>query len=94
MRQRLRDEHPEGWYGKMQALRMGGQTVTTITEEPIAPVQDSDVLNSVLLASHNPREALHRIGYLVQDAREHIRNKDTTKAMVCLNKIAQLTGNY
>jgi hypothetical protein len=67
---------------------------TTITEEPIAPVQDSDAMNSAILASHNPREALNRIYYITRDAREHIRNKDTTKAMVCLNKIAQLTGNY
>ena len=65
---------------------------TTITEERIAPVQNSDAINSAILASHNPREALNRIGYLVQDAKEHIRNKDATKAMVCLNKIAQFTG--
>ena len=65
---------------------------TTISEERIAPVQNSDAMNSAILASHNPREALNRIGYLVQDAKEHIRNKDTTKAMVCLNKIAQFTG--
>jgi len=65
---------------------------TTIVEERIAPVQNSDAMNSAILASHNPREALNRIGYLVQDAKEHLRNKDTTKAFVCLNKIAQLTG--
>ena len=58
----------------------------------IAPSQNSDAMNSAILASHNPREALNRIGYLVQDAKEHVRNKDTTKAMVCLNKIAQFTG--
>ena len=65
---------------------------TTIKEERIAPVQDSDAMNSAILASHNPREALNRIGYLTDEARQHIRNKDTTKAMVCLNKIAQFTG--
>jgi len=64
----------------------------TITEEPIAPIIDSDVKNDTLLASHNPREALKRIGYLVQDAKEHIRNDDTSKAFDCLNRIGWLTG--
>ena len=63
-----------------------------MSDAQIAPVQDSDAMNSAILASHNPREALARIGYLVQDAKEHIRNKDTTRATVCLNKIAWLTG--
>ena len=65
-----------------------------MSDTQIAPIIDSDVKNDMLLASHNPREALNRIYYITRDAREHIRNKDTTKAMVCLNKIAQLTGNY
>jgi len=63
-----------------------------MSDAQIAPVQDSDAINSAILASHNPREALARIGYLTNEARQHIRNKDTTKAMVCLNKIAQFTG--
>jgi len=65
---------------------------TTITEERIAPVQNSDAMNSSILASHNPREALNRIGHLTTEAKQHLRNKDTTRAMVCLNKIAQFTG--
>ena len=65
-----------------------------MSDTQIEPIIDSDVKNDMLLASHNPREALNRIYYITRDAREHIRNKDTTKAMVCLNKIAQLTGNY
>ena len=65
-----------------------------MSDTQIAPIIDSDVKNDMLLASHNPQEALNRIYYIMRDAREHIRNKDTTKAMVCLNKIAQLTGNY
>jgi len=28
MRERLRDEHPEGWYCAVQALRMGRETMT------------------------------------------------------------------
>jgi hypothetical protein len=64
----------------------------TIIEEPITPVQDSDAMNSALLASHNPREALNRIGYLTTEAKQHLQNKDTTRAMVCLNKITQFTG--
>ena len=62
------------------------------SDAQIAPIIDSDVKNDMLLASHNPREALARIGYLTNEARQHIRNKDTTKAIVCLNKIAQFTG--
>ena len=65
---------------------------TTITEERIAPVQNSDAINSAILASHNPREALNRIGYLVQDAKEHVRNEDMAKAFDCLNRIGWLTG--
>ena len=63
-----------------------------MSDAQIEPVQDSDAMNSALLASHNPREALNRIGYLTTEAREHLRNKDTTKAFLCLNKIAWLTG--
>jgi hypothetical protein len=65
---------------------------TTITEERIAPVQDSDAMNSALLASHNPREALKRIGYLTTEAQQHIRNGDKGKAFDCLNRIGWLTG--
>ena len=64
----------------------------TITEERIAPIQDSDAMNSAILSSHNPREALNRIGYLTTEAKQHLWNKDTTKAFICLNKIAWLTG--
>ena len=64
----------------------------TIIEGPISPVQDSDAMNSAIIASHNPREALNRIGYLTTEAKQHLRNKDTTRAIVCLNKIAQFTG--
>jgi hypothetical protein len=53
---------------------------------------NGDAINSAILASHNPREALNRIGHLTTEARQHLRNKDTTRAMVCLNKIAQFTG--
>jgi len=63
-----------------------------MSDAQIAPIIDSDVKNDMLLASHNPREALARIGYLTTEAREHLRNKDTTKAFLCLNKIAWLTG--
>ena len=63
-----------------------------MSDAQITPIIDSDVKNDMLLASHNPREALNRIYYITRDARQHIRNKDTTKAMVCLNKIAWLTG--
>jgi len=63
-----------------------------MSDSQIVPVQDSDAMNSAILASHNPREALSRIGYLTTEARQHLRNKDTTRAMVCLNKIAQFTG--
>jgi hypothetical protein len=48
--------------------------------------------DAAIIASHNPREALNRIGYLTTEAKQHLRNKDTTRAMVCLNKIAQFTG--
>ena len=65
---------------------------TTITEEPIAPVQDSDAMNSAILASHNPREALNRIGYLTTEAKQHLRNRDTGRAFDCLNRIGWLTG--
>jgi hypothetical protein len=63
-----------------------------MSDAQIAPVQDSDAMNSAILASHNPREALNRIGHLTTEAKQHLRNKDTTRAFVCLNKIAQFTG--
>ena len=63
-----------------------------MSDAQIAPVQDSDAINSAILASHNPREALNRIGYLVQDAKEHVRNEDMAKAFDCLNRIGWLTG--
>jgi len=63
-----------------------------MSDAQIAPVQDSEAMNSAILASHNPREALKRIGYLVQDAKEHIRNDDTSQAFDCLNRIGWLTG--
>ena len=63
-----------------------------MSDAQIAPIIDSDVKNDMLLASHNPREALNRIGYLVQDAKEHIRNGDKSKAFDCLNRIGWLTG--
>ena len=63
-----------------------------MTDAQIAPVQNSDAMNSAILAAHNPREALNRIGYLVQDAKEHVRNGDKSKAFDCLNRIGWLTG--
>jgi hypothetical protein len=63
-----------------------------IIEEPIAPIIESGAHNNALLASHNPAEALRRIRYLVDEARDQHRIGDRTKVMVALNKIAELTG--
>jgi len=57
-----------------------------------AEIIESDAQNAALLASHNPREALRRIRYLVDEARDQHRLGDRTKVMVALNKIAELTG--
>ena len=65
----------------------------TFSGERIAPIIDCDAKNDELLASRNPREALARIKYLAIEAKTHLRNKDTTKAFVCLNKIALYTGD-
>ena len=57
-----------------------------------AEIIESDAMNAALLASHNPAEALRRIRYLVDEARQHHRNRNYLSAFVCLNKIATLTG--
>jgi hypothetical protein len=57
-----------------------------------AEIIESDAMNAALLASHNPAEALRRIRYLVDEARDQHRIGDRSKVMVALNKIAALTG--
>jgi len=61
-------------------------------KKPVADVIDSEAMNSRLLASHNPREALTRIRYLAHDAKQHLRNGNEDKAFAALNQIGWLTG--